>query len=131
MRLLASAKPLALRHPKASVTALYDVRILKHSEKPSTRNRNSAARAAPFEACSQREYPTAPEYCSCEYCTFLFRCGPVSIRKRTLQLADLRVFIYWRTERHLANGKARFGNNRRFRIPYALYGAYRSAFLLR
>ncbi|KAH3790809.1 hypothetical protein DPMN_169016 [Dreissena polymorpha] len=38
VRLLASAKPLALRHPKAlgeaSVTALYDVRRLQHSEDP-------------------------------------------------------------------------------------------------
>ncbi|KAH3728153.1 hypothetical protein DPMN_054100 [Dreissena polymorpha] len=54
----------------------------------STRNRNSAARAAPFEAYSQRKYPTAPEYCSCEYCAFLFRCDPVSIRKRTPRLRE-------------------------------------------
>ncbi|KAH3791080.1 hypothetical protein DPMN_169291 [Dreissena polymorpha] len=38
VRQLTSAKPLALRHPKAlgeaSVTALYDVRSLQHSENP-------------------------------------------------------------------------------------------------
>ncbi|KAH3834243.1 hypothetical protein DPMN_107563 [Dreissena polymorpha] len=38
VRLLDSAKPLALRHPKAlgeaSVTAVYDVRILQISENP-------------------------------------------------------------------------------------------------
>ncbi|KAH3724073.1 hypothetical protein DPMN_049875 [Dreissena polymorpha] len=39
-------------------------------------------------------------------------------------------FIYWQTERHLANGKTRSGNYRRFRIPSALYGDHRSAFLL-
>ncbi|KAH3691970.1 hypothetical protein DPMN_191385 [Dreissena polymorpha] len=71
-KLLASSKPLALRQPlalgEASVTALYDVRRLQPSEDPLT---------------IQQELRS-----------------PMLIRSHTqenCQLADLRVFLYWRT----------------------------------
>ncbi|KAH3782103.1 hypothetical protein DPMN_160014 [Dreissena polymorpha] len=87
VKLLASAKPLALRLPKAlgeaSVTALYDVRRLQPSEDPLTIQQELKSPGSTVR--SQRKHPNASEH------PFLQKL----IRSHTQENSPLVVVLLW------------------------------------
>ncbi|KAH3755118.1 hypothetical protein DPMN_189804 [Dreissena polymorpha] len=134
VRLLDSAKLLALRHPKAlgeaSVTALYDVRILQHSENPQQETGTLQPGQHRLKLAANVNTQLLQNTVHASTVPFSLEAITLASSRELTNLPICKPFIYWRTERHLANGKTRSGNYRRFRIPSALYGDYRSAFLL-